>query len=158
MKYSTKLSDALHILAFIALHPDERLTSDRIAESIRTNPGYVRQLMSSMRRCGLLVSIKGHPRPSLSKKASAVSLLDVYRSVEGEKPLLHLDTHTNPECGIGINIQLSVSDYFRQVQSCAEREMQAITLQDVLDRYEEKISGLNGNHRKSQGPSDLYSG
>jgi Rrf2 family protein len=140
MKYSTKLSDAVHILAFIILHPNEPLTSDRIAESIRTNPGYVRQLMSAMRKHGLLASVKGHPRPSLTKGPSAISLLDVYRSVEGEKPLLHLDTHTNPECGIGVNIQLSLFDYFQQVQSCAEREMQAITLQDILDRYEEKIA------------------
>lgn len=145
MKYSTKLSDAVHILAFIALHPEEPLTSDRIAESIRTNPGCVRQLMSAMRKHGLLASIKGHPRPSLMKEPSEISLLDVYRSVEGEKPLLHLDTHTNPECGIGVNIQLSLSDYFNQIQLCAEKEMQAITLQNILDRYEEKIAYLETN-------------
>jgi Rrf2 family protein len=142
MKYSTKLSDAVHILAFIVLHPDEPLTSDRIAESIRTNPGFVRQLMSNMRKHELLASVKGHPRPSLTKDPSAISLLDVYRSVEGDKPLLHLDTHTNPECGVGINIQLSLSDYFNQIQLCAEKEMQAITLQDILDRYGERLSCL----------------
>lgn len=142
MKYSTKLSDAVHILAFIVLHPDEPLTSDRIAESIRTNPGFVRQLMSNMRKHELLSSVKGHPRPSLTKDPSAISLLDVYRSVEGDKPLLHLDTHTNPECGVGINIQLSLSDYFNQIQLCAEKEMQAITLQDILDRYGERLSCL----------------
>ena len=67
MKYPTKLSDAVHILAFIALHPNCDLTSEKIAESIQTNPGYVRQLMSALRRGGLLLSVKGHPRPSLAK-------------------------------------------------------------------------------------------
>ena len=61
---------------------------------------------------------------------------------EGEKPLLHLDTHTNPECGAGIYIQLSLQDYFDQVQETAEKEMQKITLQDILDRYQEKLSQL----------------
>ena len=99
MKYPTKLSDAVHILAFIALHPNCSLTSEKIAESVQTNAGYVRQLMSALRRGGLLLSVKGHPRPSLAKTPGQITLLDVYRAVEGGKPLLHQDTHTNPACG-----------------------------------------------------------
>ena len=55
MKYPTRLSDAVHILAFIALYPDCDLTSNKLAESIQTNPAYVRQLMSALRKGGLLV-------------------------------------------------------------------------------------------------------
>lgn len=139
MKYSTKVSDAVHILAFIQLNPVDSLSSNRIAESIRTNPGCVRQLMSALRKAGLLSSIKGHPRPALTKEPSAITLLDVYKAVEGDKPLLHLDTHTNPECVVGIYIQLSLQDYFDQIQKTSEEEMKRITLQDILDRYQEKV-------------------
>ena len=86
MKYSTKVSDAVHILAFIVLNPRGSLSSDSIAESLHTNPGCVRQLMSALRRAGLLLSVKGHPKPSLSKVPSAITLLDVYKAVEGDKP------------------------------------------------------------------------
>ena len=48
MKYSTKLSDTIHILIFIALGDDEQLSSTKIAESIKTNPAYVRQLMACL--------------------------------------------------------------------------------------------------------------
>ena len=58
MKYPTKLSDAVHIMAFIALHPGVNLTSEKIAESIQTNPAYVRQLMSALRKSGLITSVK----------------------------------------------------------------------------------------------------
>ena len=142
MKYSTKLSDAVHILAFIVLNPNGSLTSDSIAKSVHTNPGCVRQIMSSLRRAGLISSVKGHPRPALAKDLQAVTLLDVYRAVEGEKPLLHLDTHINPECGVGVYIQLSLQDFFDQIQQKAEEEMKSITLQDVIDRYEEKTAHL----------------
>ncbi|MGI6010328.1 MAG: Rrf2 family transcriptional regulator [Ruminococcus sp.] len=54
MKYSTRVSDAVHILAFIVLDPKGSLSSDSIAKSIRTNPGCVRQLMSSLRKAALL--------------------------------------------------------------------------------------------------------
>ena len=140
MKYPTKLSDAVHILAFIALHPNCSLTSEKIAESVQTNAGYVRQLMSALRRGGLLLSVKGHPRPSLAKTPSQITLLDVYRAVEGGKPLLHQDTHTNPACGVGMNIQLVLRDCYDLVQQQAEEAMRSITLQEILDRYTEKLS------------------
>lgn len=146
MKFSTRVSDAVHILAFIALNRNEALTSQRIAESIRTNPGCVRQLMVSLRRYGIMTSVQGHARPALSRAPADISLLDIYRAVEGGKPLLHLNTHTNPECGVGVNIQLALQDYFDKVQNRAEDEMSRITLQDVLDRYEEKLRLLpSGN-------------
>ena len=123
MKYSTKVSDAVHILSFIALNAKESLTSQAIAESVKTNPAFVRQMMSSLRNAGLLTSVKGHAKPALSRDAKDISLLDVYRAVEGDKPLLHQDTHTNPECGVGVNIQLVICDCYDQVQKKAEEEM-----------------------------------
>lgn len=140
MKYSTKLSDAVHILAFLALYPGEGLTSEKIAESVQTNPAYVRQLMSALRRGGLLTSVKGHPRPALTRPPDRITLLDVYRAVEGEKPILHQDTHTNPACGVGVNIQLVLADCYREVQSVAEQKMQQITLEEILQRYNERLA------------------
>ena len=116
MKYSTRLSDAVHILAFIALYPDCDLTSNKLAESIQTNPAYVRQLMSALRKGGLLVSVKGHPRPALAREPEKITLLDAYRAVEGNKPLLHQDIHTNPACGVGVNIQLVLRDFYLDIQ------------------------------------------
>ena len=145
MKYPTRLSDAVHILAFIALYPDCDLTSDKLAESIQTNPAYVRQLMSALRKGGLLVSVKGHPRPALAREPEKITLLDAYRAVEGDKPLLHQDIHTNPACGVGVNIQLVILDCYDLVQQQAEKAMEAITLQEILDRYLEKLSCLGKN-------------
>ena len=142
MKYPTRLSDAVHILAFIALYPDCDLTSNKLAESIQTNPAYVRQLMSALRKGGLLVSVKGHPRPALAREPEKITLLDAYRAVEGNKPLLHQDIHTNPACGVGVNIQLVLRDCYDLVQARAEETMRSITLQEILDRYTEKLSHL----------------
>ena len=141
MKYPTRLSDAVHILAFIALHPDCGLTSDKLAESIQTNPAYVRQLMSALRKGGLLISVKGHPRPSLARQPEQITLLDAYQAVEGDKPLLHQDIHTNPACGVGVNIQLVLRDFYLEIQKTAENKMREITLKDVLDQYHIKLDG-----------------
>ena len=140
MKYSTKLSDAVHILVLIALNPLKNLTSNTIAESTKTNPSFVRQIMSKLKKHHIIISVHGHPYPELARKASEITLFDVYKAIEGNKPLLHLDTHTNPECGVGINIQLALQDIYDEVQMCAEKTMKNITLQDIINQYKEKIS------------------
>ncbi len=142
MKYSTKLSDAVHILIFIAVNPDYDLSSASIAKSLKTNPAFVRQIMMKLKSAGLIESVVGHAKPSLAKSADEITLLDVYRAVEGDKPLLHLDTHVNPECGVGINIQLALQDYYTEIQKSTENHMSQITMRDIIDSYNKRIQNF----------------
>lgn len=140
MKYSTKLSNTIHILIFIHLSYDSSLSSTKIAESIKTNPAYVRQLMSKLKAHGIISNTQGHANASLTRPPHEITMLDVYRAVEGNKPLLHLDTDTNPECGVGINIQLSIADFYNDIQTMVEEKMNKITLQDIIDSYHSKFN------------------
>lgn len=141
MKYSTKLSDAVHILVLIALNPLGDLSSTAIANSIHTNPGFIRQLMMALRKANIISSVAGHAKPSLTREPQKITLLDVYKAVEGEKPLLHLDTHTNPECGVGMNIQYALQDSYDRIQHVAEQEMASISLADIVSAYESRAEG-----------------
>ena len=139
MKYPTRVSDAVHIMVFIHLNPTQDLSSTAIAYSIKTNPSYVRQLMAALKKAGLLNGTRGQATPSLAREPSVITLLDIYRAVEGDKPLLHLDTHTNPECGVGVNIQLALSDYYAEIQKSAEKRMAEITLENIIETYYQYI-------------------
>lgn len=59
-------------------------------------------------------------------------MYDIYRAVEGGKPLLYLDTDTNPACGIGVNIQLSIADFYDEIQEMVNEKMKSITLEDIM--------------------------
>ena len=144
MKYSTRLSDAVHLLLFIHLEPESDLSSAAIAGSIHTNPACVRQMMSRLREAGLLCSSQGRARPSLARDIGEITLLDVYRAVEGQKPLLHLDTHTNPECGVGMCIQRTLQTYFDRVQARSEEEMARISLRDIAGSCCERLAEERG--------------
>ena len=144
MKYPTRVSDAVHIMVFIYLNPTQDLSSVAIAYSIKTNPSYVRQLMAALKKAGLLNGTRGQAAPSLAQEPSAITLLDIYRAVEGDKSLLHLDTHTNPECGVGVNIQLALSRCYAEVQRSAEARMAEIALPDILRIYEKYVQGNEG--------------
>lgn len=146
MKYSTKLSDAVHIMVFIELSNQITLTSTEIAASIQTNPAYVRQLMAKLKAAGLIQSRRGQAKPCLDRKPEEITLLDVYRAVEGTKPLLHLDTHTNPECHVGVYIQYALQDYYDEIQQEAEKRMNEIHLSDVIRTFREKYE-IQGGER-----------
>ena len=142
MAYSTKLSDSLHLLVFVATEQDRDLSSTAIAKSLAANPSSVRQLMGRLRRAGLITSVTGHARPELARPARDISMLDVYRAVEGDRPLLHLDTHTNPECGVGMNVQRVIGERFDDVQRAAERAMSSVTLEQIISQYRERVDAL----------------
>lgn len=146
MKYSTKLSDAVHIMVFIELSNQIILTSTEIAASIQTNPAYVRQLMAKLKAAGLIQSRRGQAKPCLDRKPEEITLLDVYRAVEGTKPLLHLDTHTNPECHVGVYIQYALQDYYDEIQQEAEKRMNEIRLSDVIRTFRKKYE-IQGGER-----------
>ncbi|MEE0751355.1 Rrf2 family transcriptional regulator [Frisingicoccus sp.] len=150
MKYSNKLSDAVHVLVLIALNPLDSLSSNAMAVSIHTNAGFIRQLMGALKKGGLIDSVHGHAKPTLTRETADISLLDVYKAVEGEKPLLHLDTHTNPECGVGVNIQYSLQDYYDEIQRIAEKKMSEISLEDIIRNFYKKMQTDNGENFERQ--------
>ena len=143
MKYSIKLSYAVHIMAFIEINQDYVLSSTAIAASVQTNPAFIRQIMMKLRKAGLISSVTGHAKPSLAKPAEQITLLDIYKAVGGDKPLLHLDTHINPECGVGVNIQLALQDYYEEIQKIAEERMSQISLQNIIESYTQRADGLS---------------
>ena len=92
------MSKTCHIQIVIALEEDEALSSTKIAESIKPNTSYVRHLMATLKNAGIVVNTQDHANAALSKSADKINRYDIYRAVEGDKPLLHLDTDTNPDC------------------------------------------------------------
>ena len=131
------------VLIYLSQRKGERLTSVDIAKSAHTNPSYIRQLMMALRSAGLVETARGSAYPRLARPIDKITLCDVYCSVEKGKPLLHLDTHINPECGVGVNIQLALQEYYDQVQRAAQKAMGSITLGDVVRSYDVRVAGVS---------------
>lgn len=142
MKYSTKTSDAVHMLVYIQLGDSVNLTSQAIATSIQTNPGCVRQNMMKLKKAGLLNSVPGTLPLLWRKHLPTITLYDIYRAMEGDKPLLHLDTHVNPACGVGVNVQYALKDYYDEIQAAAEAKMKTITLEDIIQSFNQRLAVL----------------
>ncbi|MDT6979822.1 Rrf2 family transcriptional regulator [Levilactobacillus zymae] len=132
MRYSHKLSDAVHILAYIDIYHDQNLASTAIAASVESNPALVRRLMVALRRAKLLTTQQGAAQPRLTRTPSEITLLDVYRAVADDGNLLHVDDKTNPQCIVGGNIQETLREAYQEVQQAAEAQMAQITLATLI--------------------------
>jgi len=133
MRVSTRFSDSVHILAFIEIYQDQRLSSELIASSIETSPVVVRRLMGILRENGLIATKKGTAEPKLSKSPDEITLLDVYLATKGDKQLFTLDTNTNPDCIVGGNIQKVLGAYYEDAKMAALRKFNNVSLQDIIE-------------------------
>ncbi|MFC6181867.1 Rrf2 family transcriptional regulator [Lactiplantibacillus daowaiensis] len=140
MKYSYKLSDAIHILAYVDIVPAATISSTEIAASIEANASVVRRLMANLKTAGLLESHAGAARPRLARPASEITLLDVFRAVEINHELLHVDPRTNMSCPVGANIQQTLDAAYARVQQAAEAELAQLTVQDIIDGIQARRS------------------
>ncbi|WP_439424932.1 Rrf2 family transcriptional regulator [Oenococcus alcoholitolerans] len=131
MKYSHKLSDAIHVLTYIDIFKDGDLSSSAIANSIESNPSLVRRSMAQLTKKGLLVSQPGTVRVKLARPSDEISLLDIYQAIDEVHELLHVDPQTNLDCPVGRNIQPVLRDFYDQIQKAAEQKMAAIKLSDI---------------------------
>lgn len=144
---SHKLSDALHILAYIEIFgkegadsqigadgeaPGADLSSASIARSVESNPGVVRRLMAALSKAGLLETRPGSAQPRLARAGADISVLDVYRAIDGEERLLHVDPKTNPACPVGGAIQGVLDDVYAKIQADAEASMAAMSLDSIV--------------------------
>lgn len=133
MKYSHKLSDAIHILAYLIIYKDADLSSKAIAASIESNASVVRNLMSDLRKAGLITTRPGSATTTLSVEPSDITILAVFQAINMDHNLLHVDPKTNPQCIVGGNIQDALNMYYDDIQQTAFQRMKEITIQDITD-------------------------
>lgn len=138
MKFSHKLSDAVHLLAYIEIFPDDDLSSRAIARSIVTNPSMVRSLMMDLRKAGLLKTKQGSAEPELAKQPKEISLYDIFAAVDMDHHLLHVDEDTEQKCLVGGNIQTSLAKAYAEVEEAAFAKMREISLQEIVDQIKEE--------------------
>ncbi|MEB2300351.1 Rrf2 family transcriptional regulator [Lysinibacillus xylanilyticus] len=134
MKISSRFTIAVHILSIIKQNPSTICTSEFMAESVNTNPVVIRKIVSYLKKAGIVQVRRGTGGASLVKDLDAITLLEVFRSVEvvEEDKLFHLHENPNPDCPIGANIQAVLELILVQAQEAMERVLANITMEQVI--------------------------
>lgn len=135
---NSQFAVAVHALTALAVSEGQRVTSEQIAESVRTNPSFIRRVLKSLREAGLVTSqpgVKGGL--ALGQEADVLTLRMVYEVME-QPALFPLHTNTNPACPVGNNIKPVLERRFGEAEQALLASLSDMTIadvaQDVLER------------------------
>lgn len=138
MKPSLKLTNAVHILVYIAnTKPGERVVSKDIAQSVNTNPSRVRALMSDLFSAGLIEreEDENFGRPMLAKDPEEISMADILEAINEDAKVFPLDTKVSDDCEVAKKINPTLAFYYDQIEEQLLSLMKKMRFSDILDRF-----------------------
>lgn len=134
MQISSRFTIAVHIFTCIESFKKEKITSEFLASSICVNPVIIRKLLGQLKEAGLICVKRGSGGASLAKAPEEITLFDIYNAVECVEngKLFHFHENPNPQCPVGKNIHSALDGRLTQIQTAMEREMQGITIAEII--------------------------
>ena len=134
MQISSRFTIALHIFACVEYFKDkEKITSDFLSGSISSNPVIIRNILSQLKKAGLVNVVRGTGGIEIIKEPSEITFYDVYKAVEvvKEEGLFHFHEDPNPACPVGKNIHSILDSKLSEIQDAMENKMKVYTLLDI---------------------------
>ena len=133
MPANSRFAIAVHILTLMARAGGEPLKSDEVACSVNTNPVVIRRLLCALAKAGLVVSQTGASGGSrLALKPAQITLLEVYRAVDGGEIFTLHPQPPNAKCPVGMTIEGALEQIQEEVEQGIERVLEKITIEKVL--------------------------
>lgn len=136
MQISSRFTIAVHVLLCIeTFQSNYKVTSDFLASSVNVNPVVIRRLLQQLKKAGIIRVKRGSGGTELEKPRNEITLLDVYNAVEcvEDGELFHFHENPNPQCPVGKNIHAILDGRLKEIQKAMEKEMQSVTIQDIMD-------------------------
>jgi DNA-binding IscR family transcriptional regulator len=129
---------AVHILAMLALEPDEYFSSERIARSVGTNSVVVRRLLSRLQKAGWVTCQAGvHGGARLNVDPCELNLLQVFDCVETRGLFCVHASH--PECPVACSVQEDLQHVMQRAEEGMRAELARMPLSYVTDRARREV-------------------
>lgn len=127
---NTHFAIATHVLTALALH-DEPVTSALLADSVQTNPAFLRTVIGRLTEAGLVQTRRGAGGGALlARPARSITLLDVFRATEGHLQVPRHDC-SGAECAVADAVPTALADLERRLDAAAATELSATTIADI---------------------------
>jgi DNA-binding IscR family transcriptional regulator len=136
---NSQFSVAVHVLSLLN-QDDLPKSSEFMAGSVGVNPVVIRNVTGLLRRAGLLDTRRGVIGARLSRPATQISLLDVYRAVQAPETVLKVHQHPSPDCPVGARIQGVLGEVFSEAQAALEARLAQVRLSDVTTALLEPVA------------------
>lgn len=131
----TRFPVSVHIMTVLAHHQPKLVTSDYLADGIKTNPSFIRKLVAALSAAGLIESVRGKMGGArLAKKPSEITLDQIYKAV-GDTPLVAVPDKTpKRSCTISCSMHDILGKLSDEIEDTTLRELKKRSLKDLLDQ------------------------
>ncbi len=131
---NTHFSIGVHVLTALAVHRGSPVTSTKLAESVDTNPAFLRQVIGQLRKAGLVQTKLGKGGGSLlDREAQDISLLDVYRATVGTAGLATHDCPPDSECFVAQGVPQVMSRLSARLDAAVAAELAGTSIAQVAE-------------------------
>ena len=140
MQISMKCSIAVHCLIFIyEASKSTKVTSALLAESTGCNPVVIRNILSALKKAGLITIPRGTGGAELCVDPSQITLYQIYTALEpdGVTSLIGIHPCQGRPCPIAQNIRKVLQTPYTKIEDAVKETMKQITLQSMIDEFHE---------------------
>ena len=138
MHISTKCSVAIHCLLFIYEYGDKiKVTSELLSRSTGISAVTIRNIMSALKRNGIILVKYGTGGATLNCPPGEISLYRVYKALEPEFLSKLIGVHPSPSalCPIGQNIHPVLDRSYEKIRTDLSESLKEITLDRIISDY-----------------------
>lgn len=142
MQISMKCSVAVHCLIFIYEARDiTKVTSGLLAESTGCNPVVIRNIMSALKKAGLITVLRGTGGAELCADPAQITLYQIYTALKpnGLASLIGIHPCQERTCPVAQNIRKVLQSPYHQIEAAVRQAMEGITLQSMINEFEDII-------------------
>ncbi len=143
MQLSMKCSVAVHCLIFIHETGEKvRVTSPLLAQSTGCNPVVIRNILSALKKAGLITVVRGAGGAKLCRAPSEITLYQIYSALEpnGLSSMIGIHACAGRPCPIAQNIHSVLQAPYRKIEDAVRQTMESITLESMIEDYHNNVS------------------
>jgi Rrf2 family protein len=132
---NSRFAMATHIMTALATCEDEKMSSTELAGSLNTNPVVVRRILSDLQKAGLLNTRSGRSGgATLARKASAISLHDVYAAVDDGELFAYNPNDPNRKCSLSCAMKSVLEPIFSNAGEALADHLARVKLSSVVEK------------------------
>ena len=138
MQLSMKCSVAVHCLIFIhEARGVAKVTSTLLAQSTGINPVVIRNILSALKKAGIVTVIRGTGGAELCREPEQITLYEIYSALEpnGLTSLIGIHPCGQRPCPVARNIQKVLEGPYHKIEASIQRTMEEITLASILEDF-----------------------
>ena len=138
MQISIKCSVAVHCLIFIHVAKGiAKVTSNLLAQSTGSNPVVIRNILSALKKAGLIAVPRGTGGAELCADPSQITLYQIYSALEpdGVTSIIGIHPCDGRPCPVAQNIRKVLEPPYHKIENAVKTAMEEITLQSMIDDF-----------------------